>query len=205
MVAGRTAHAPRASAEYAGSAAVIQRSRGCAAERWAFPVDRLRDGVAPGPLTVDRTLGGPDRVRARRCGHAIILQPDLMSRRRRNPVIVRTPVLAPLRRCSGAPGRGPSCSCSCSAGGGALRQRADRRSGAGAGAPDHPGEPVGVGREERIRRRRRGHDHARHDGAGVQPNLGPSAAARLPRPTSTALTRGRRRRPARRGVAGGVA
>jgi hypothetical protein len=46
----------------------------------------------------------PDRVQARQSGHAIILQPDLVSRRRRNLVIVRTPVLALLRRCSGAPG-----------------------------------------------------------------------------------------------------
>ena len=30
----------------------------------------------------------PDRIQARRCGHAIILPPDLVSRRRRNPVIV---------------------------------------------------------------------------------------------------------------------
>jgi len=36
----------------------------------------------------------PDRVQVRRSGHAIILQPDLVSRRRRNPVIVRTPVRA---------------------------------------------------------------------------------------------------------------
>ena len=34
----------------------------------------------------------PDRVQARRCGHAIIVQPDLVSRRRRNLVIVRSPV-----------------------------------------------------------------------------------------------------------------
>jgi hypothetical protein len=39
----------------------------------------------------------PDRVQARRCGHATIVQPDLVSRQRRNPVIVRTPVLARLR------------------------------------------------------------------------------------------------------------
>ena len=31
----------------------------------------------------------PDRVQARRCGHLIILQPDLVSRRRRNLVIAR--------------------------------------------------------------------------------------------------------------------
>ena len=37
------------------------------------------------------------------------------------------------------------------------------RSGAGAGAADHSREPVGVGREERIRRRLRGHDPARHE------------------------------------------
>jgi hypothetical protein len=41
----------------------------------------------------------PDRVQARRCGHAIIVQPDLVSRRRRNPVIVHMPVLALFRRC----------------------------------------------------------------------------------------------------------
>lgn len=46
----------------------------------------------------------PDRVQAWRCGHAIILQPDRVSRRHRNLVIVRTPVLALFRRCSGAPG-----------------------------------------------------------------------------------------------------
>ena len=39
----------------------------------------------------------PDRVQARRCGHAVMLQPDLVSRRRRNLVIVRMPVLALLR------------------------------------------------------------------------------------------------------------
>jgi hypothetical protein len=31
----------------------------------------------------------PDRVQARRCGHAIIVQPDLVSRRRQNLVIVQ--------------------------------------------------------------------------------------------------------------------
>jgi hypothetical protein len=29
----------------------------------------------------------PNRVQARRCGHAVMLQPDLVSRRRRNQVI----------------------------------------------------------------------------------------------------------------------
>jgi hypothetical protein len=38
-----------------------------------------------------------DRVQARRCGHSVMLQPDLVSRRRRNLVIVRMPVLALLR------------------------------------------------------------------------------------------------------------
>jgi hypothetical protein len=45
-----------------------------------------------------------DRVQARQCGHAAILPLDLVSRRRRNQVIVRAPVLALLRRRSGAPG-----------------------------------------------------------------------------------------------------
>jgi hypothetical protein len=31
----------------------------------------------------------PNGVQARRCGHLIILQPDVMSRRRQDPVIVR--------------------------------------------------------------------------------------------------------------------
>ena len=39
----------------------------------------------------------PDRVQARQRGHVTILQPDLVSRRRRNLVIVRAPVLALLR------------------------------------------------------------------------------------------------------------
>ena len=34
----------------------------------------------------------PDRVQARRCGHPVMLQPDLVSRRHQNLVIVRTPV-----------------------------------------------------------------------------------------------------------------
>jgi hypothetical protein len=46
----------------------------------------------------------PDRVQAWRCGHAIILQPDLVSRLRRNLVIVRMPVLALSRRCERPPG-----------------------------------------------------------------------------------------------------
>jgi hypothetical protein len=32
----------------------------------------------------------PDRVQAQRCGHATIVHPDPVSRRRRNPVIVRS-------------------------------------------------------------------------------------------------------------------
>jgi hypothetical protein len=39
----------------------------------------------------------PDRVQARRCGHAVTLQPDVVSRRRQNLVIVRMPVRALLR------------------------------------------------------------------------------------------------------------
>jgi hypothetical protein len=39
----------------------------------------------------------PDRVQARQCGHWVMLQPDLVSPRRRNLVIVRMPVLALLR------------------------------------------------------------------------------------------------------------
>ena len=39
----------------------------------------------------------PDRVQALRCGHVIILAPDLVSRRRQNLVIVRMPVRALLR------------------------------------------------------------------------------------------------------------
>jgi len=46
----------------------------------------------------------PDRVQARQRGHVTILRPDLVSRRHRNLVIVRAPVLALLRRCSGARG-----------------------------------------------------------------------------------------------------
>jgi hypothetical protein len=38
----------------------------------------------------------PDRVQAWRCGHPTILQPDLVSRQRRNLVIARAPVLAVL-------------------------------------------------------------------------------------------------------------
>ena len=40
----------------------------------------------------------PDRVQARRCGHAIILQPNLVSRRRRDLVIVRATGLGLFRR-----------------------------------------------------------------------------------------------------------
>jgi hypothetical protein len=36
----------------------------------------------------------PDRVQAGRCGHAVMLHPDLVSRRRQNLVIVRMPVRA---------------------------------------------------------------------------------------------------------------
>jgi hypothetical protein len=38
----------------------------------------------------------PDRVQARRCGHAVMLQRDLVIRRRQNLVILRMPVLALL-------------------------------------------------------------------------------------------------------------
>ena len=41
----------------------------------------------------------PDRVQARRCGHAIIVQPALVSRQRRNLVIVRRPLLALSQGC----------------------------------------------------------------------------------------------------------
>jgi hypothetical protein len=46
----------------------------------------------------------PDRVQARKCGHASILHPDLVSWRRRNLVIVRATELALVRRCLVAPG-----------------------------------------------------------------------------------------------------
>ena len=54
-------------------------------------------GLAAGQLTHHRGEGGqsgssestpdPDRVQARRCGHAVIVRPDPVSRRRRNLVI----------------------------------------------------------------------------------------------------------------------
>ena len=46
----------------------------------------------------------PDRVQARRCGHATILQPNLVSRRRQDLVIVRATGLVLFRRCSAASG-----------------------------------------------------------------------------------------------------
>ena len=46
----------------------------------------------------------PDRVQAGRCGHEIIVQPDLVSRRRRNLVIVCATGLALPRRWLAAPG-----------------------------------------------------------------------------------------------------
>jgi hypothetical protein len=48
----------------------------------------------------------PDRVQARRYGHAMIVQPDLVSRRRRNPVIVRDGPRATSAMFSGARLRG---------------------------------------------------------------------------------------------------
>jgi hypothetical protein len=64
-------------------------------------------GLAAFQLTHHRGKGGeggssepalyPDRVQARRCGHAVMLQPDLVTRRRQNLVIVRMPVRALLR------------------------------------------------------------------------------------------------------------
>jgi hypothetical protein len=71
-------------------------------------------GLAALDLTHHRGEGGkggrsepalyPDRVQARHCGHTVILRLDLVSRRRRNLVIVRATGLALLRRCSGARG-----------------------------------------------------------------------------------------------------
>jgi hypothetical protein len=39
----------------------------------------------------------PDRVHARRCGHSLILHPDLVSRQRQNLVIVRTRYFGDVR------------------------------------------------------------------------------------------------------------
>ena len=46
----------------------------------------------------------PDGVQVGQRGHATIVQPDLVSRRRRNPVIVRATGLALFRRYLAAPG-----------------------------------------------------------------------------------------------------
>jgi hypothetical protein len=71
-------------------------------------------GLAAFQLGYQRGKGGPggysepapypDRVQARRCGHVVILQLGRVSRRHRNLVIARTPVLAPSRRRSGTSG-----------------------------------------------------------------------------------------------------
>jgi hypothetical protein len=57
-----------------------------------------------GPSGYSEPAPYPDRVQARRCGHVVILQLGRVSRRHRNLVIVRTPVLALFRRWSGTSG-----------------------------------------------------------------------------------------------------
>ena len=128
----------------------VSQSEGDAARRPRIPGAGRGDGVA------GCALDHPDDVR-RRTGaqsRAVGLGGDRGCRRRRRPAARRRDRAAAQLAL------------------GVLRQRADRRRGARAGAADHPGEPLGVGREQRLRRRGRGRDHARDDGAGVHADQG---------------------------------
>jgi hypothetical protein len=81
----------RKDAEQRGPIFEQAREHGLAAVQLRHHRGKGREGGSSEPALY------PDRVQARRCGHAVMLQPDLVSRRRQNLVIVRMPVRALLR------------------------------------------------------------------------------------------------------------